>query len=141
MSEQAHLVFRLEGHIFAFEIQHVLKVHDLETGAEVLDWSEEVDLARFFELGSQGKVARPFRVDMLVGNQPWCFRADAVEDIQNFGLALTLPLPPLLRQADNQTLKGFFFDGQRFIHQLDAAELMVSRRFRAMRLLYDAGKS
>ena len=141
MSEQAHLVFRLEGYIFTFEIQHVLKVHDLETGTEVLDWGEEVDLARFFGLESQGKLDRLFRVDMLVGNQPWCFRADAVEDIQKFGLALSLPFPPLLRQADNLTLKGLFFDGLQLIHQLDAAELMVSRRFREMRLQHDAGKN
>lgn len=141
MGDQAHLVFRLEGYVFALEIQHVQRVHDLEMSRGPLpEWGEEVDLARFFGIGRGGRPERAFRVDMLVGNQPWCFRADAVEDIQDFALALTLPFPPLLRREDNLSLKGFFFDGARLIHQLDAVELMVSRRFRAMRGRSDAGR-
>lgn len=127
---QAHLVFKLAEYSFAVEIAHVTKVHDLAVKAEVLEWGDQVDLARFFGISGEKDRAPHFRVDMLVGNQPWSFNADAVENIQDFGLALTLEFPALLRHRDNLALAGFYFDGLRLILRMDAAELMVSRRFR-----------
>ena len=132
MAGQAHLVFQLAGYAFAVDILDVAKVHDLGAGADLLEWGEELDLARYFRVQREAGKPPNFRVDMLVGNQPWSFAADAVEDIQDFGLALFLAFPPLLRARENLALKGFFFDGTRLIHQLDAPEMMVSRRFREL---------
>ena len=132
MAEQAHLVFRLGGYSFALDIRSVAKIHDLAAGTEVPAWGEELDLARYF--GVEEESRRPFRVDVSVGDQAWCFRADAVEDIQGFGLAVVLAFPPMLRTEENRAIQGFFFDGLRFIHQVDAAAIMSSARFGASHL-------
>ena len=129
MAEQAHLVFRLGGYSFALDLRNVVKIHDLAAGTEVLTWGDEVNLARYF--GVEEEARRPFRVDVLVGDRSWCFGADAVEDIQGFGLELALAFPPMLRREENRAIEGFYFDGLRLIHQLEAGAIMDSARFEA----------
>jgi len=129
MAEQAHLVFRWGVYSFALDIRNVAKIHDLAGGSEVQGWGEELNLARYF--GVEPTSRGPFRVDVRVGEQSWCFRAEQVEDIQGFGLALSLAFPPLLRTEENRAIQGFFFDGLRIIHRLDPAAMMASPRFGA----------
>ena len=129
MAEQAHLVFRVADYTFALDIRHVLKIHDWGAAPEVPAWGEEVNLARFF--GVESEARRSFRVDLKVEDWAGCFGADAVEDIQGLGLVLALEFPPILRTQDNRAIQGFFFDGLRIIHHLDAAALLASPRLRA----------
>jgi chemotaxis signal transduction protein len=137
MAEQAHLVFRLGEYSFALDIRSVTKIHDLAAEPEAPAGGEEFNLGRYFGVAEETR--RPFRVDVSVDDRAWCFRADAVEDIQGFGLVVVLAFPPMLRTEENRAIEGFFFDGLRLVHQVDAAALMSSAGFGAA-LVGDDGR-